>query len=121
MTTKAVLHFLLEAPRSATSSALRCVDSSRHNRTKDGRNLQVLVGDDRAIRWVYFTATSDSPPSTDHLRLVEAGREADGRPISVAQVRCEGGVHPAKWTAGEGHACVSYGGTSELSVIFRYA
>jgi len=66
-------------------------------------SYEVLIGDARAITWVPST-------SGDGTRPVEAGYEADGKPLWIAQARYAGGVLPGKASGWDSGAYVAHNG-----------
>ncbi|KZV97209.1 carbohydrate-binding module family 12 protein [Exidia glandulosa HHB12029] len=55
---------------------------------------EVLVGDNRGVRWVDVNGKLNL--GRQGIRPVEAGREADGTPLYVAQAQVKGGTHCGK-------------------------
>lgn len=55
---------------------------------------EVLLGDPRAVRWVNFRGHLDLQELG--ARPVEAGREANGTPLYIAQGHLNNSIHPGK-------------------------
>ncbi|KAI0093201.1 carbohydrate-binding module family 12 protein [Irpex rosettiformis] len=73
--------------------------------------FEVLLADPRAVQWV--DAKGHFKPQDLNVRPVEAGREADGTPIYIAQAHLNNGVHPGKASPHLDGAFITYGGTEK--------
>lgn len=72
---------------------------------------EVLLGDPRAVRWVNFRGRLDLQELG--ARPVEAGREANGTPLYIAQGHHNNSIHPGKISEKLNSAFVPYGGTEK--------
>jgi len=76
------------------------------------RKFEVLVGDDRAIRWVSFSYQLNLEEL--QAKPVEGGKESNGAPLYVARVQYNGGVHTAKIGEHLPAAHLAFSGTEVL-------
>lgn len=76
---------------------------------------EILIADERAVHW----EVSHGRINLEKLgaRPVEAGREADGTPLYVAQAHHEGAVQPGKCGPNIDGASIAWGGKEHLKNV----
>ncbi|KZT36595.1 hypothetical protein SISSUDRAFT_961284, partial [Sistotremastrum suecicum HHB10207 ss-3] len=83
--------------------------------------FEILIGDSSYARWIDVTSTVSESLSQNRRPIypIEAGREATGEPLFVAQAQYDMGWHPGKAALHDDHCCVGYGGGEVWIRSFR--
>jgi hypothetical protein len=71
----------------------------RQNKSYALHEYEILLGNPHAVRWVEVRGVPN--PENFGARHVDAGVDAHGHQIFIAQVSHNGGVHPARASSGE--------------------
>ncbi|TPX68066.1 hypothetical protein SpCBS45565_g03352 [Spizellomyces sp. 'palustris'] len=78
---------------------------------------EILLGYENAVKWV---DGEGHLKNVQGLKLVEGGRESDGRPLYIAQAHIKNSVQPAKVAEHLDGAFVPYGGDEKKEKHYRY-
>ncbi|KAI8825758.1 uncharacterized protein EV422DRAFT_600244 [Fimicolochytrium jonesii] len=79
-------------------------------------NYEILLGLENAVKWV----DGEGPLKNKGEKLVEGGREADGKPLYIAQAHIKGSVQPGKVGEHLSKCCVAYGNDEKEEKHYRY-
>ncbi|KAJ3298615.1 hypothetical protein HK104_010536 [Borealophlyctis nickersoniae] len=77
---------------------------------------EILLGYENAVKWVDCAGKLNLQGN----RPVEAGREADGRPLYIAQAHHKGGVHPGKCGESMDGCMICYGMDEHMEKRYRF-
>ncbi|KAI0344718.1 carbohydrate-binding module family 12 protein [Trametopsis cervina] len=80
-------------------------------------SYEILLADPQAVHWV--NARGHFKPEELGVRPVEAGREANGQPLYIAQAHYDNGIHPGKCSPHLDGAFITYGGTEKEVKEYR--